>query len=252
MNDKNPMRSLDRALDIMEVLEDADAPLRLTDVARRSGLHLATAQRILGTLKARGRVSQDHSGYSVGLAAVIGVNAFGATNRLVNEVRPYMQVLNAKIALPVSLHMRLGFSRVIVERVGGDESVQYSGSIGRKLPLHLGAAKVIAAYLPEAELADFVKATGAHRRADGTEISQDDLLAELASIRRQGFAIAAQERIPGRFSIGAPIETELGIWDAALVVSGRDLDQHHSAVSQIVIDVREAAAEISSRRLRAL
>lgn len=252
MTEKNPMRSLDRALDIIEVLEDADGPLRLTEVARRSNLHLATTQRILNALRARGRVSFDNAGYAVGLAAVIGVNAFSATNRLVNEVRPYMQVLNGKTALPVSLHMRLGLSRVIVERVGGDESVRYSGSIGRKLPLHLGAAKVIAAYLAEPERSELIAATGAHRRADGHTVSAEELAAEFAQIREQGFAVASQERIPGRFSIGAPIETEPGIWDAALVISGRDLSQYDDALAQITIDVREAAAEISSRRLRTL
>jgi len=252
MTERNAMRSLDRALDIIEVLEDSDSPLRLTDVARRSGLHLATTQRILGALRARGRVSYDNAGYAVGLAAVIGVNAFSATNRLVSEVRPYMQVLSAKTGLPVSLHMRLGLSRVIVERVGGDESLQYSGSIGRKLPLHLGAAKVIAAYLPEPQLSEFIAATGAHRRADGTAVSTEDLTAELVRIREQGFAVASQERIPGRFSIGAPIETEPGIWDAALVISGRELSQYDKDLGQITADLREAAAEISSRRLRAL
>lgn len=252
MTDKNPMRSLDRALDVMAVLQDADGPLRLTDVARRSDLHLATAQRILGALRARHWVSMENGTYSVGLAAVIGANAFRATNRLVNEVRPFMQVLSSKTALVVSLHMRLGFSRINVERVGGDESVQYSGSIGRKLPLHLGAAKIIAAYLPDQLRSEFVAVTGDHIRADGTAVSQADFAMELAQIRRQGYAVASQERIPGRFSIGAPIETEPGIWDAALIISGRELGQYDAALQQITIDVREAAAEISSRRLRTI
>ncbi|MGQ3215566.1 MAG: IclR family transcriptional regulator [Shinella sp.] len=250
MTERNPMRSMDRAFDIIEVLEDADAPLRLSEVARRAGLHPATAQRILTALKARGRVASDGLGYTVGLAAVIGINSFILTSRLVNEARPYMQVLNARTRLPVSLHIRLGFSRVIVERCGGDDTMQYNASIGRRLPLHLGAAKVIAAWMPEPQFSEFVTAVGDHQRADGKPVTTDELAAELRQIRERGFAVASQERIPGRFSVSAPIQTDLGVWDAALVISGRNLTDYDSSIAQMAADVREAAAEISARRLR--
>jgi AraC-like DNA-binding protein len=45
-----PMRSLERAIDVLEVLEVAGTPLRLSDIARRAGLHVATTQRILTVL----------------------------------------------------------------------------------------------------------------------------------------------------------------------------------------------------------
>lgn len=252
MTERNPMRSLDRAFDVIEILEEADGPLRLTDIARLSGLHLATAQRILAALKARGRVASDGAGYTVGLASVIGVNAFTVTSRLVSEVHPFMQLISAQTRLPVSLQMRIGFSRVIVQRCGGDDSMQYNASIGRKLPLHLGAAKVIAAWLAEPLFSEFIALTGDYRRLDGTLVTSAEFVEELRKIREAGFAVSSQERIPNRFSVSAPIQTEPGIWDAALVISGRNLHDYTSRLTEMIDSVREAAAEISSRRLRPL
>ena len=37
----SPMRSLERALDVIAVLQEHRAAMRLTDVARESGLHVA-------------------------------------------------------------------------------------------------------------------------------------------------------------------------------------------------------------------
>ena len=50
------MRSLERAIDVLEVLDGSRHALRLSEIARRAGLPVATTQRILGVLESRGRV----------------------------------------------------------------------------------------------------------------------------------------------------------------------------------------------------
>ena len=49
------MRSLERAIDVLEVLDGSRHALRLSEIARRAGLPVATTQRILGVLESRGR-----------------------------------------------------------------------------------------------------------------------------------------------------------------------------------------------------
>ncbi len=59
---KKPLiQSLERALDIVEIVRDADGPMRSADVARRMGLRTATANNILRTLYQRGYLAQDDS-----------------------------------------------------------------------------------------------------------------------------------------------------------------------------------------------
>ena len=242
------MRSVDRAFDVIEALENSERSLRLTEVARVTGLPIATTQRILGALQARGRVDQDRNGYSIGVASVIGAHSFALTNRLVTEVRPVMQVLARTTDLPVSLHIRWGWSRVIVDRCGV-ESERYSPSIGRKLPLHLGAAKVIAANLPAADREALIQHVGDFRRADGTAVTMNEHRDLLEQIQRDGFATSLQERVPGRFSAGAPIFTSERTCEAALVLGGRYRPDTPNDLHELAMNLREAAGEISSRHL---
>ncbi|MGB3414309.1 MAG: IclR family transcriptional regulator C-terminal domain-containing protein, partial [Microbacteriaceae bacterium] len=139
---------------------------------------------------------------------------------------------------------------VIVDRVGGDEPARYGGSIGRRLPIHLGAGKVLAALLPTEELEDFLSGVEDYSLADGKIMTSELLREELLEVRAQGYSIAAQERIPGRFSVGAPVQTAPGVWDAAIVLSGRQKSSKFDEVQKMAQDVSEAAGELSAQYLR--
>ena len=89
------MRSLDRAIDVLEVLEDAHTGLRLSEIARRADLHVATTQRILGALEARGRVERDDSRYRAGAALLFGAHAY-----LTKPVTDEVLLQSIKTALP--------------------------------------------------------------------------------------------------------------------------------------------------------
>ena len=54
----NGVQSVERALDIIESLANADGELGLTDLVTATGLPLATVHRLLTTLVGRGYVSQ--------------------------------------------------------------------------------------------------------------------------------------------------------------------------------------------------
>src|SRR3712207_9454037 len=66
------MRSLERAIDVLEVLDGSRHALRLSEIARRAGLPVATTQRILGVLESRGRVERAAGGYRPGVGLLFG------------------------------------------------------------------------------------------------------------------------------------------------------------------------------------
>jgi IclR family acetate operon transcriptional repressor len=65
---KKPLiQSLERSLDILEIVRDATAAIRSTDVAQQAGLRVPTANNILRTLFQRGYLRQDaNSRYLLG------------------------------------------------------------------------------------------------------------------------------------------------------------------------------------------
>jgi Transcriptional regulator len=59
----NPMNSLERSLDVIGVMEEPAAPLRLSEIARRAHLHIATTQRIVNVLVGDPHVEPKHAGH---------------------------------------------------------------------------------------------------------------------------------------------------------------------------------------------
>ncbi|MFA6713954.1 MAG: IclR family transcriptional regulator [Victivallaceae bacterium] len=64
---KSLIQSLDRALDILEIVRDSSTPVRSTDIAQQLGLGIATAHNIIRSLYTRGYLAQDdNSRYVLG------------------------------------------------------------------------------------------------------------------------------------------------------------------------------------------
>src|SRR5687768_114410 len=106
MSSPNPnMRSLERAFDVLAVLQTAKKPLRLSEVARGAGLHIATVQRILNVLVERGFAARAAETYTAGPAALAVAHAFMVTNPLGVLAQQTLQLLAAKTLCTASLHV---------------------------------------------------------------------------------------------------------------------------------------------------
>lgn len=241
------MRSLERAIDVLEVLEASRTPLRLSEVARRAGLHVATTQRILGVLEARGRVEQDGSGYRTGVAMLFGAHAYLASNPVAVAAPLVLQQLATATGLTASVFVAAGDSRAVVARVEGKNPLRYVLPIGERLPLHLGAGKVLAAHMDAAELAALLVRVGDLSHADGAPIAPTELTDELTTIRQQGWSYSVDERVVGAASVAAPVVQADGRCIAAIQVAGPSSYPAFENPDTLSVEVRQAAAALSAR-----
>lgn len=241
------MRSLERAIDVLEVLEEANAPLKLSEIARRADLHLATAQRIVSVLEHRGRVERDGAEYRTGVAMLFGAHSYLATNRLATSAAPVLQELAAATELTASLFVRSGWSRAVIARVEGTRPLRYQLPIGERLPLHLGAGKVLCAHLSSEKLTAMLDHIGTITAADGSTISQSEFRASMDTIRIQGYATAHSERVLGTSSISAPIINRENECVGAIQVAGSTDDLDGNNVDAMSLEVRQAATAIGKR-----
>jgi len=240
------MRSLERAIDILEVFDSSQHTLRLTEVARRAGLPVATTQRILGVLEARGRIERDTGGYRPGVGLLFGAHAYLTTSPLIIAARPILQDLAAATGLTASLFKRIGWSRVVLSRAEGATPLRYELPVGERLPLHLGAGKALAAQMPEDDLTEFLAQLDNHTRADGSPVDRDDFLAELKTIRTHGYSQARGEREPGMASVAAPVPDPNGA-TAAVQVTGTFTDLPEDRVPALGVELQRAALAIARR-----
>lgn len=121
---------------------------------------------------------------------------------------------------------------------------------GFDFPMHATAAgKAIFAHQPD-EVVESELANGRERYMPNTIVSKKAIRAELARVRRQGYAVSDVELDPGVYAIAAPLtlgkNTVVGV---VAIVGIRDRMLHRYEAEQIAAAVVDAASELS-RMLR--
>jgi DNA-binding IclR family transcriptional regulator len=194
-----------RLLAVLGAFDADHRQLTLSQIARRSGLPLATAHRLVAELELWGGLSREpDGGYQVG-RRLWDVGTLARVERDLRDVAaPYLQDVHRTTGETVHLAVRDGGSALYVERVVARSSAQVLSRAGARLPLHATAVgKVLLAHAP----ADVVRAAlTAPRRVTSRTITEPGRLnRELAECRRRGFARTAEELTPGAWSVAVPI-----------------------------------------------
>lgn len=242
------MRSLDRSFDVLDVLQAAKQPMKLADIARRSGLHIATAQRIVNVLVARGYVARSSDGYTAGPAALAVAHAYLVSNPLSLLAQPVLQQLATNTGFTASVYVRVERSRVLIARVESEHPLSYVLPVGERLPLHLGGAgRIFLADMSpderEAALGDIVTV----RLADGGSLTRAQLEAQLEQIGEAGYAFSVSERLAGIASVTAPVRAGDGSLQAVIGVTGPADSINDDTRAGLVAEVRRAADAFGAR-----
>lgn len=243
------MRSLDRAIDVLSVLQVAKKPLRLSEIGRLATLHVATTQRILGVLLERGYVARTGDGYTAGPAALAAAHAFVVTNPLSVLSQSTLQQLAVSTGLTASMYVRVENSRVLIARIESDRPLNYVLPVGERLPLYLGGAgKIILADMTRDEVDRVLAEAGELTMANGQPLQRDELDAQLDKIRSDGYAISISERLYGIASVTAPVRGPDDVLVGVLGVTGDAANDFTDAqIAQLIPEVRRAATALGER-----
>ncbi|QCR39258.1 IclR family transcriptional regulator [Microbacterium sp. SGAir0570] len=240
------VRSVERALDILEMLERSDGPLRLVDLSRGTELHAATVLRLVGVLQRRGFVQHDDTGeYRLGVAGLGMAHRYLQSDPLVVRSRPHLQELARTTGLTASLYARSGESRVLAARVDGRDPLRYQLPLGRRLPLLVGAGRTMLAFLPDDERERVLEHANEFRTAGGEVVTPELLRASVDGIRAAGFHISVSERDVGVAAVSVPVlDRERGVV-AAVSVLGPDESTTTEMLRGWAPELRRAAHAIA-------
>lgn len=136
---------------------------------------------------------------------------------------------------------------MIIARTEGRNPLRYELPIGERLPLHLGAGKALAAYLPDDQLDEWIEAVTPFTTVVGHEVSAEEYRAELEQVRARGFSEATEERVLGGRSIAAPVMGRDGRVIAAVQVASTLAAIPDEAVGVVASAVRTAAETLGRR-----
>lgn len=134
------MRAVDRALALLLAFRDDEAALPLVELARRAGLHLTTALRLIGTLEAQGFVQRVPSGgYALGAQLLVLGERFRRGLRIEDQVMPALDRLRTESRESAAFFVREGTARRCLFRLDSPQPVRTIARVGEVAPLGIGA-----------------------------------------------------------------------------------------------------------------
>lgn len=221
--DKYKIRSVDRALRVMMCFATVGPELTSDEIGAAVGLHKSTVYRMLATLEASQFVERSPDGeiYRLGAASVLlGTTALGEMD-LPRVARPHLQSLMRSTGETVHLVVLNQGSGLVIDKIDSERSVRMTSSIGYRSPLHCtGAGKVLLAHMPRPELERFLLEDDLPAYTEQTITDPEALCLHLEQIRRDGYALDAEENEPGLRCLAAPVYDYSGTVIASVSLSG--------------------------------
>lgn len=236
-----------RVADVLLLFIRGPAALGVTQIARQLDLSKAVVHRILQSLAARQVVELDtHTrGYRLGRAAVaLGARAL-RDHDLRTSARPVLRRLRDATGETTTLSELVGTSRVYLDQFESPQEIKMTVELGLPHALHAGGSgRVILAFQSD-DFQDEVLSRGLERLTPRTVVDPARLRAELAAVRRAGFAVSFGERQPGAGAVAAPVFGVDGDAVGAISVCG-PMDRFDArTVAEHVPRVVAAAEEVS-------
>lgn len=210
---------ISRVVRIFETF-DQDAPaLRVTEIARRADLHVATASRLVEALCRQGwLVRDDDRRVRLGVRLWELASRAAPTRGLREAALPFMEDLHAIVGHHTQLGVLEGKEVLFVERLSAPGAVVNITRVAGRLPLHASSSGLVLLAHAPAELQEEVLAEPMYRYTAETITTAARLRRVLADVRRDGYVLCAGHIHPDATGIAVPLRTSAGEVLAALSV----------------------------------
>jgi len=248
------IRSVQRALSILELLAQHLSGLNAKQVSLRLHLHLSTTYHLLNTLMDTGYVVKDPDTMLFRLSSKIGYAVYGSTlsAHIVRQLTPHVQALQEVTQETAYLSLWDGEEITLSAIAESPLSVRVKVlTIGYSEGNHaMALGKAILAYLDRDELGRYFAGRSLTPFTANTCTEVESLKTLLTEVRRCGYGLDLEEFLPDVCCIGAPIFDAGDDIMAAIAISlprSRYEARHDTLVSQV-----KQAAAAATRAMRIL
>jgi IclR family acetate operon transcriptional repressor len=257
------VQSVERALDLLEIVAAAGGEATLTQISTGSGLNISTCHHLLATLIAKGYVAKlpGKRTYVLGSRVLYLSSLCLKQVNLPQRSQRVIDALSARTGEAVQLAILQGDELITVLRKEASHAVRVdAAALGKTSAAHATATgKAILAWLPETEIARIVAAKGLPSYTANTITDLARLLDELRLVRRHGYAMDREEFQQGVICIGSAIRDYAGAVVGSISVSipsfratdetvARIRDEVLAAVRSLSADLGEPSASLEQRK----
>lgn len=202
---KHPVRTVDRTLEILEIIRDLDGT-GVSEIAERVDIGKSAVHNHLSTLANREYVVKEGDEYHIGLS-FLGLGAYARNRTEIYETaRPEVEKLAADTDELANLMVEKNGSGIYLYQAEGENAVQLDTYEGKRTHLHCTAlGKAILAFRPREEVEAILDERGMPPMTEHTITDRGAFFEELEETRERNYAVDREERINGLRCIAAPI-----------------------------------------------
>jgi IclR family transcriptional regulator, KDG regulon repressor len=219
---KKPVKSLMKALRILDALGDHPSGLGITDLSNMMKAPKSTVHRLIATLEAAGYAVFDPptSKYVLGSRVARLGEQLNTQSPLLAFGVQTLEMLTQECKEASHLAILEGTEVVYISREESKEPVRISFGTGHRAPAHCTAlGKVLLAGLSDSEIAALYRGKKLEKPTPRSKDSLPDVVSEMTAVRKEGIAYDNEEYMPGLRCIAAPVRDFSGRIVAAMSLS---------------------------------
>lgn len=254
-------QSVDKMFSIIETMAFRGSPMRLNDIAEKSGVSTSTAMRILNALIANGYAFQDEetSLYSLSYKFMWIGNSIQENLSINQLLRPYLKEITRRTGISCALALNSGNSLVYVDEVVAQQHmVRVHHYLGKPFPLYNTACgKVFLSGFSDEEFSKYIRQESFHPTTPRTICTPDELRQNVNQVKALGYAFNDEEAIPGMRCLAFPLLNSEGFVFAGVSLSGTTyqitkenkdalVDSVNRVLSKMYEECRHALAKVTS------
>jgi IclR family KDG regulon transcriptional repressor len=246
------VRAVERATWILSAFDGEHAERGVSEIAQATGLHKATAHRIIMTLLNCGFLERTADGEKFRLGLRLVELGLGALRRLDfrRAAFPYMQQLVERFEETCDLGIFDRGRVLYVEVVHSAHALTVAARVGRHLPVHCTASgRVLLAFLPP-EVVEPILSAPLPAYTEKTITSPARLREELEATRQRGYGLDDEEFEVGIRAVSVPIRDIDGNLIAAMSMLGPSNRLTPERIPEIADALVETANAVSAHVLR--
>ncbi|MFC4224237.1 IclR family transcriptional regulator [Lysinibacter cavernae] len=239
-------QTVDRALQILDYLGEDERDL--ADVAALLDVHKSTALRLLQTLESHGYVRHDEQHrYRLGTQLFRLASAALGNLDIRAVAAPHLRRLSERTQQTIHLAAFDGQDVFYIDKYESQKTVRMYSRIGAPAPLYCtGVAKAILAQRSLSEQESLANGITYVRHTERTITTPGDFLADLAAVRKRGYALDDREHEDFLHCVAVPIKIGSQPVMHGISLSAPTILLSREQLLDLVPLLREAAAAISN------
>ena len=240
--------AVQKAFQLLRVMAESRKELGLSELAQKLGFSKSTTHGLIRALLKVQAIDQSPERKTFFLGPAIVDLAFGSWNylRVCEQAQPSLEELRDQTGETVFLGVLSRSRGIIMATAEATKPLKISSPPGTSIPLLAGAVgKVFLARLDDEKVTRLIREDGLPAFTPKSIVKKEEYLAELACVRKQGYALDNEEYLPGVKAVAVSLGNQRGL-PLAIWVVGFAGSMGDDALPEITRRTLETAAKLKS------